>query len=389
MKIWGVVVAAGAGRRMGSTVAKQFLKLGGEPVVVHALRAFARWSRLTGLVITVPAADIPLVVDEILPKIQGLPPVKVVAGGAERQDSVRNGLEALTGAAPEDVVLIHDGVRPFLPVERLDALVEAAFPDGALLAVSARDTVKRVDEGRVVKTLDRSSLALAQTPQAFPHGLICMAHRDAAAKGLAATDDIALVEALGLSPRVVEGDPMNIKVTTPEDMMIGEGLLSRGMSAGLRVGQGYDAHRLVEGRPLIIGGVNIPYDLGLLGHSDADVLAHAIADACLGAAKLGDIGRHFPDTDPRFKGADSMKLLTAVAMLIGECGGRILNVDATLLAQRPKIAAHIPAMEANIASALALEPAKVNVKATTTEGMGFVGTGEGMAAQAVALLAFS
>jgi 2-C-methyl-D-erythritol 2,4-cyclodiphosphate synthase/2-C-methyl-D-erythritol 4-phosphate cytidylyltransferase len=309
--------------------------------------------------------------------------LRVVPGGDERQQSVRLGLEALTEASPDDIVLIHDGVRPFLSPERLDALHAAARPDGALLAIPCRDTVKQVEEGGVAATLDRSRLWLAQTPQAFPYALISEAHRLAAERGLFATDDAALIEARGGRPRVVEGSPENVKITTAEDLAM---VRARIAQPSLHIGHGYDVHRLVSGRPLILGGVRLDHPLGLQGHSDADVLAHAVADACLGAAGLGDLGRHFPDTDPRWRGADSLKLLEEVGRLISGKRLRVTRVDATLVAERPKIAPHAALMEANLSRALGLVPGAVTVKATTTEGLGFEGREEGISAHAVALV---
>jgi len=376
-----VVTAAGAGRRMGSALPKQYLTLSGVPLVVRTLRALHAWPGLLGVVVTAPADRVEetsaLLAEAELPKV-----LRVVAGGAERQASVRLGLLALSEAGDDDVVFIHDGVRPFPPVERFDELAAAARPDGALLALTCRDTVKRVEEGRVAETLARDTLRLAQTPQAFPYRLILDAHERAHREGVSVTDDIALVERLGLRPQVVEGSPGNVKITSAEDLAMAKERLT---PPRLSVGHGYDVHRLVEGRDLILGGVRFDHEKGLLGHSDADVLTHAVADACLGAAGLGDIGRHFPDSDPRYRGADSLKLLQAVGEMLRARGGRILRVDATLIAERPKIAPHVARMEENLSRALGLLPGGVSVKATTTEGLGFEGREEGISAHAVAL----
>lgn len=387
MRVWAVVVAGGSGRRMGGPRPKQFLALGGMPIVAHALRALSTFPPLCGAVVVAPADEVETMEREVLPHVSGFS-VKVTAGGAERSDSVLNGLAALENASPDDLVLIHDGVRPFLPVEKLSALCEAASPDGAILAIGCRDTVKEVSGGLIASTLDRSRLYLAQTPQAFPFARILEAHRRAKMEGLAVTDDASIVEAFGGRVKIVEGDARNIKITTPEDMAVAEGLLGLSIAGGPRIGHGYDAHRLTEGRKLILGGVEIPHPTGLLGHSDADVLVHAIADAILGASKLGDIGRHFPDNKAEWKDADSLELLKTVAGKVAALGGKVVNVDATLMAQKPKIALHIPAMEENIAGALGISPSFVNVKGTTTEKMGFVGREEGMAAEAVALVSF-
>ncbi|MBI5446646.1 MAG: 2-C-methyl-D-erythritol 2,4-cyclodiphosphate synthase [Deltaproteobacteria bacterium] len=375
---------------MGTATKKQFLSLGGSPVLLRTIQALSSWDRCRGILVVAPPDDLDRVCELLapLPRVIG-----VVPGGEERQDSVRLGLEALeaAGAAPDDLVLVHDGVRPFPPVDRFTALCEAARPDGALLALRCRDTLKREADGRSAGTVDRSGLWQAQTPQAFPVALLRGALARAAAEGRRGTDEASLVEALGRRPMLVEGTPTNIKVTTPEDLSLAASL-AKPRTPSLHIGHGYDVHRLVEGRKLVLGGVEIAHERGLLGHSDADVLAHAVADACLGAAGLGDLGRHFPDTDPAWAGASSLRLLELVAERLDAEGFRVLRVDATLAAQKPKIAPFVPAMEANLSRSLARAPAcevaprTVTVKATTTEGLGFEGRLEGMSAHAVALL---
>ncbi len=386
MTAWGVVAAGGTGRRMGLAVPKQFLSLAGAPMLVHTLRALGRWPGFAGLCVAVPAerlAEAGNLVEEAGLSV----PVRVVQGGAERAESVLSGVKGLEalGARPGDVVLVHDAARPFPPVERFDELAAAATPDGALLAVPMGDTVKRADgEGRVTATVDRTGLWRAQTPQAFPLGLLVEALTRAVERGLPPTDEAGAVEALGRRPRIVVGDPRNMKITVPEDLEMAQAQAGRG-AFSLGIGHGYDVHRLVEGRPLVLGGVTIPFDKGLLGHSDADVLAHAVGDAVLGACGLGDLGRHFPDTDPRWKGASSLVLLSRVAELAAAHGYGLQKVDATLVAQRPKVAGYVAEMEANLSRALGLPEGGATVKATTTEGLGFEGRGEGISAHAVAL----
>lgn len=404
MRNWAVVPAGGAGVRMGGGIPKQFLPLGGRPILVRTLEALVSWPGLEGAVVVVPAPEVERT-RELLSS-SGVPKVlRVVAGGSERQDSVRLGLDALVEADPDDLVFIHDGVRPFPPAYRFPELAAAARPDGALLALACRDTLKRAAEGAVHDTVDRTGLWHAQTPQVFPVCLLREALDRARGAGRAATDEAGLVEALGRRPRLVPGDPRNLKVTCPEDLELAEELLPRrerarreggsaveaspkgcGGAPALHVGHGYDVHRLVEGRKLVLGGVELPHEKGLLGHSDADVLAHAVADACLGAAGLGDLGRHFPDTDPAWAGASSLALLRHVAKRVEERGLAVRRVDATVVAQRPKIARHVPQMEAHLAAALGLAAGGVTVKATTTEGLGFEGREEGISAHAVALL---
>ncbi len=386
MNAWCVVPAGGAGRRMGAAEPKQFLELGGRPVLVWTLESLAGWGRWSGMVVAAPADR----VERVRGMVQGAGLgglVSVVPGGAERRDSVRNGLEAVTarGGGPDDLVFVHDGVRPFPPVDRFDELAEAARPDGALLAVPCQDTLKRAERGAVAATVDRTDLWRAQTPQVFPLGLLERALEQAARSGAAVTDEASAVEALGRRPRIVTGDGRNLKVTVPGDLEEARALA--GLGRGWAVGHGFDVHRFVAGRPLVLGGVEVPHDRGLLGHSDADVLAHAVCDACLGAAGLGDLGRHFPDTDPRWAGASSMDLLGRVASLVRGRGWNVVRVDATLVAQRPKVAPHVPGMERNLSAALGLGPGGVTVKATTTEGLGFEGREEGVSAHAVALIA--
>jgi 2-C-methyl-D-erythritol 4-phosphate cytidylyltransferase/2-C-methyl-D-erythritol 2,4-cyclodiphosphate synthase len=382
---WAVVVASGAGRRMGAGIAKQFLALEGEPIIIHTLRALGRWPGLKGVVVTAPESELETMRELIAAPSSGAGPVlRVVAGGAQRSDSVRIGLEALKEAADADIVMIHDGVRPFAPVDKFDELIGAAYPDGALFVVPVADTVKRCSGDSVVGTEDRSALALAQTPQAFPYKFILDAHRWAHEAAVCVTDDSSLVEARGYSPRAVVGSRANFKVTTPEDLPLAQFMIAG--AAKMRLGHGYDVHRLVDERPLILGGVEIIHELGLLGHSDADVLLHAIMDALLGAAGLGDIGRHFPDTEARWKGASSLDLLEVVGGLLHSDGFKVSSVDATLVAQRPKVASHVAQMVANVAQALGIAAQLVNIKATTTEGLGFEGREEGISAHAVAAL---
>ena len=385
MRVWAAVVAGGSGRRFGGRVPKQFLPLAGRPVLAWTLSALDGWGRFAGMGVAVPEGYLDRA--EAVVGGAGLgAAVRLVPGGQERAHSVLAALDGVSalGAAPEDVVFVHDGARPFPPVERFDALLEAAVPDGALLAVPAGDTLKRAEGGRVAATVDRAAVWRAQTPQAFPLGRLHAALRGALDEGIPVTDEAQAVERAGGAPRIVEGHPLNLKITFPEDLVLAERLAAPWHS--ISVGHGYDVHRLVEGRRLVLGGVEIPFERGLLGHSDADVLAHAVADAVLGAAGLGDLGRHFPDTDPRWKGVSSLVLLETVAAMLGEQGKRVVRVDATVVAQRPKLAPFVPGMEQNLSAALGAGRGAVTVKATTTEGLGFEGRGEGISAHAVALV---
>ena len=303
-------------------------------------------------------------------------PCTVVQGGATRADSVRSGLAAAKG----QLVAIHDAARPFASAEIITAALQAAAESGAAApAVPVKDTIKIADQdGKVVATPDRAMLYAVQTPQCFDRALYLQALEAVSGeKASLVTDDCSLFELAGLPVTLTAGDYANLKITTKEDLQ---------KEKTMRIGHGYDVHRLVEDRKLILGGVEVPYEKGLLGHSDADVLLHAVMDAVLGAAALGDIGQHFPDTDPAYKGADSLALTREVAKIIAAHGYKVGNIDATILCQRPKLAPHIPAMRQNIADAFGLPLDAVSVKATTEEHLGFTGEGLGIAAHAVALI---
>lgn len=384
--IYGIVPAAGSGTRMRLAAlgpSKQYLPFGTGTVLTTTLQALWQVDLLAGLVVVVPEADVARVTQE-LQTLPFAPSLQVVAGGTMRQESVYRGLEALPGDA--EYVLVHDGVRPLVTPGVIERVVEAARTHGAATAgVPITDTVKRADsDGVITETVDRAGLWSIQTPQAFRVDLLWDAHRAAQQQGTQFTDDAGMVEAIGRPVRVVEGDPRNIKLTRPDDLRLALAWYGEGEAAdALRVGIGYDVHRLVEGEPLILGGVRVPHTHGLVGHSDADVLAHAVTDGLLGAAALGDIGQHFPDTDPKYKGADSMELLKAVVALLAQHGWRPAQVDAVIAAQRPKLAPHIPAMRTSLARALQLDPSAVSVKATTTEKLGFVGREEGIEVRCV------
>lgn len=382
-------MGSGAGPR------KQFLTLNGVPVWMRSLAAFEQVDGVAEIAVVVPEGEGDRIEEEWAARFgerSGNKPVRFVAGGPTRQESVARGLAALSDTCRW--VVVHDGVRPLVTPSLIERVLAAARVSGAATAgIPVSDTVKRVDEdGRVVETLPRAALRAIQTPQAFSRELLERAHARARDEGAgAATDDAALVERLGAAVTVVEGDPGNIKLTYPADRDVAAALLRRreGPAPGLvpvRVGHGFDVHRLEEGRPLILGGVVIPWEKGLAGHSDADVLTHAVIDSVLGAAGLGDIGRHFPDTDPAYRGADSMELLRHVVAMVADRGWAVGQVDGTVVAQRPKLAPYIEAMRASLAAALQVEPGAVNVKATTSEGLGFAGRGEGMAAYAVSVL---
>ncbi|OUN01689.1 MAG: hypothetical protein BAA04_00945 [Firmicutes bacterium ZCTH02-B6] len=422
-----IIPAAGQGQRMGQGGRpKQYLPLLGKPIVRWTLEACAAARCVSRLVLVVAPDDVD-VCRRWVAQATGDKPVYVVAGGSERQESVSRGLAAVGDDV--SLVAVHDGVRPLVQPALLDAVVSAAARHGAATAaVPVKDTVKQVRDGWVQATPERASLRLVQTPQAFHRELLIAAHNQARAAGWQATDDAALVERLGHPVAIVDGAYDNIKITTAEDLLLAETLLAarlRGPFPGargsgepfvqqqpgapsggaapaaqvgpdpaaasaegfpVRVGIGYDVHRFAPGRPLVLGGVEIPFEKGLAGHSDADVLLHAIMDALLGAAALGDIGRHFPDTDPAFSGASSLRLLEEVVQRVRAAGWRVGNVDATVVLERPKIAPYVPLMRERLAGVLGVGPDRVNIKATTNEGLGFVGAGDGAVAYATATL---
>jgi 2-C-methyl-D-erythritol 4-phosphate cytidylyltransferase/2-C-methyl-D-erythritol 2,4-cyclodiphosphate synthase len=374
MQSHALILAAGRGERLGSATPKQFLNLGGVPVLRRAVEAFLRHPRIAGVSVVGDA-------EGCAAALAGLGLAPAIAGGESRQASARAGLEALAAFAPE-AVLIHDAARPLVPAAVIDAVLDA-LADGAEAAVPAvpvTDTLKRGAGGLVGETVPREGLYRVQTPQGFRFGAILAAHRAAAGRGL--TDDAAVAEAAGLAVRLVAGSEENIKVTLPGDLARAEALA--GLSLIPHIGTGFDVHRLVPGRPLVLCGVTVPHSLGLSGHSDADVGIHALCDALYGALAEGDIGTHFPPSEARWKDADSAAFLRHAAGRVTARGGRIANVDVTLICERPKIAPHAGAMRARLASLMGVSEGIVSVKATTTERLGFPGRGEGIAAQAAA-----
>ena len=382
-KVSAVLVAAGSSTRMGFD--KLSFDLGGETVLHRSIRAFAQCP-LVDEIILVAGSNRAFAQQQAADCAK---PVCVVAGGATRAESAKNGVLAASGA----LVAVHDAARPFVSQQVITAALEAAARCGAAApAVPVKDTIKAAVRGSgktvpescfVHATPDRSTLYAVQTPQCFDRAAYLAALEELdAEKARLVTDDCSLFELTGRPVQLTQGDYANLKITTREDLPRPEQKEEHKM----RIGHGYDVHRLVEGRKLILGGVEVPFEKGLLGHSDADVLAHAVMDAVLGAAALGDIGQHFPDNDPVYSGADSLKLARRVAEILKEHGFRIENIDATLLCQRPKLAPHIPAMRRNLADAFGLPVDAVSVKATTEEHLGFTGEGLGIAAHAVALI---
>ena len=367
-KVTAVVTAAGSGRRMGTPLPKQFLKIGGKTVLEKAVEPFEASEHVDEIIVVGSS--------EFLELCTGLCRQfskfsRAVAGGKERQDSVRNALTLVE----DGYVLIHDGARPYVDMETIMRVLEAAAGTGAAVAaVPVKDTVRQTRGGDNTDsiTLPRDRLYSVQTPQGFDVALIREAYAAAEGEGFLGTDDGGLAERAGHPVTIVEGSYRNIKITTQEDLPM-----------ETRIGTGFDVHRLTEGRKLVLCGIEIPFEKGLLGHSDADVAVHALMDAMLGAAAMGDIGRHFPDTDDAYKGISSMILLQKVRELIEQEGFRLGNADITIMAQRPKLSPYIEKMRTNIAAVLGMDVGSINVKATTTEKLGFVGRQEGIAAEAV------
>jgi len=375
-----IIAAGGRGSRFGGSQPKQLQMLAGVPILKRTVDAFLQGYGFDDVVVALPAeiaVNPPSYLDRVI----------VVEGGERRQDSVANAFRAV--APRSQIIVIHDAARPLVSNVLIERTIDAALTHGAAIAaLPARDTVKRTDGSRLVRgTIPREEIFLAQTPQAFRVGVL----RDAlllASSAADATDEAMLAEQAGHSVYLVDGDPRNLKITTPEDLEIAERLVAtNGRGASIRIGNGYDLHRLVTGRQLILGGVAIPFDKGLEGHSDADAVCHAVTDAILGAASAGDIGRHFPDTDVLFKGANSIDLLKRAVAIVRAAGYAVSNVDVVVVAQQPKLSPHVDAMRANLARAIGIEPAQVSVKGKTNEGVDSVGAGESIAVHAVALIA--
>jgi 2-C-methyl-D-erythritol 4-phosphate cytidylyltransferase/2-C-methyl-D-erythritol 2,4-cyclodiphosphate synthase len=387
MHVTAIIAAGGRGQRLGGTAPKQLLRIGGRTILERSVDAFLLHPSIADLVVALPQE---LLADPPAYLVGRGKPMRLVAGGARRRDSVGSAFRAAPDRA--DVVVVHDAARPFASAALIARTIAAAAESGAALAaLPASDTVKRARGGGtragslvadlvVAETLSRDTIFLAQTPQAFRPEVL----RAALALEGDATDEAALAERAGHAVRLVPGEPTNIKITTPDDLALARAIAGGG--SAVRAGTGYDLHRLVDGRPLVLGGVTIPFDRGPLGHSDGDALCHAITDAVLGAVADGDIGRHFPDTDDRWKGASSLGLLRLAAQIVRQASHAILNVDATVILERPKLLPHIDAMRARVADALGIDGSRVSIKGKTNEGVGALGRGEAVAVHAIALL---
>jgi 2-C-methyl-D-erythritol 4-phosphate cytidylyltransferase / 2-C-methyl-D-erythritol 2,4-cyclodiphosphate synthase len=374
-----IIAAGGRGLRFGGASPKQLLTLGGRPILARSVDAFVACDVISEIVVALPS-DLAAVPPSYL-QDRGKP-LTIVHGGEQRRDSVANAFARVSDRA--EIVVVHDAARPLVTGDLIRRTVTAASESGAAIAaLRAHDTVKQTDAaGSITATLPRERIYLAQTPQAFRVPVL----RDALRLNGAATDEAMLAEQAGHTVRVVDGDPRNLKITTPDDLTMAEHFAGAIHAPALRIGNGYDLHRLVTGRPLILGGVRIPFEKGLEAHSDGDVICHAVTDAVLGAAGAGDIGRHFPDTDAAWKNADSIDLLGRAAAIVRAAGYAIVNVDVVVIAQKPKLAPHVDAIRATVAGALGCEASQVSVKGKTNEGVDSMGAGESIAVHAVALV---
>ena len=386
MHVAAIIAAGGRGLRLGADQPKQFLDIGGRSILEMSMAALVSSDRINEIVVALPADHLDAQSKALKSAFKG---VSFVAGGERRQDSVANAFAKTSSKA--DVILIHDAARPFVTQDVIARAIDGAKNYGAVVvAMPAKDTVKQTgkanpDGSRLIRgTIPREDVYLAQTPQAFRRDILSRALTEGAA--VDATDEAMLVERLGVPVHVVEGDERNVKITTQEDLDKARVEGDRDRQTIMRIGTGYDLHTLIAGRPLILAGVRIDFDRGLSGHSDADIVCHAVTDAVLGAAAAGDIGQLFPDTDAKWKDADSIMMLKGAIAAVQQQGYRVSNVDVTVIAQQPKLLPYLDAMRANLAAALEVDPSAVSVKAKTNEGVDSIGRGESMACHAVALV---
>ena len=382
--ITAVIVAGGEGLRLGQDQPKPLISLGSRPLVTYSLETFAKFPAVSRIILVCGKGWFNEAQKLGERWAQGKL-ATVVPGGKERSDSVRAGITCLPKNCSK--VAIHDAARPFVTADLIEKVLKGLrHCHGAVPGLPLADTLRRHGGGISTGTPDRSQYVLSQTPQCFHRQPLEEAFRRAELDGFSGTDDAAYMERLpGARIAIVEGDPINFKITTPDDLHRARAMME-GWDNDFRVGEGFDAHRFTAGRKLILGGVEIPFELGLHGHSDADVLCHAVGDALLGAVSLGDLGQHFPDSDPAYEGISSLKLLERICDMVAERGYAIHSVDSTLVLQLPKIAPHRDLIRTSLAKALKIDVDQISVKATTTEGMGPEGRGEGITCRAVVLV---
>ncbi len=379
-KVIAIITAAGAGKRLKGQVKKQFRSIVGKPVVARTLDVFEEVRMIDEIILALPGGTEDYCRKNIINKYGYKKNIRIVKGGARRQDSVFNALKQVEGDCR--IVVIHDGVRPFVTKEMIEDSVRKAEKYGAsMAAVPLRDTIKKADSnGFVLKTLSREKIWRTQTPQSFRYDLIMTAHEKSRKNGFHATDDAVLVERLKKKVKIIGGSYGNVKITTAQDLKLAEAMLK---GKDTRYGIGYDVHRLVTGRELVLGGVKIPFKKGLLGHSDGDALVHSICDALLGAMGKRDIGVYFPDTDNRYRGISSIILLSKVVGMLLKAGYAVNNADSMIIAQEPKMSGYVNGMRKVIAHELKTKTGNVAIKATTNEGLGLIGKGKGIAAYSV------
>ena len=392
MFVSAIIAAGGRGTRLGSATPKQLLTLGDRTILQRSFDVIDAHEDIHEIIVALPS-ELAWSPPPFL--VSSKKPVRIVDGGSRRQDSVAKAFAEVSKRA--GVIVIHDAARPFASADLFSRVIEAAAKGGAAIAaLQASDTVKEASAAPglriVARTIARDTIYLAQTPQAFTREVLEDAIELGQQMPNTATDEASLAEQAGHPVRLVDGEASNIKITTPQDLDMSKALigirdLGLGISPVPRVGTGYDLHRLELGRPLILGGVQIPHETGLAGHSDADVLCHAVTDAILGAAAAGDIGQHFPDTDPKWKGANSIALLEAAIAMVRRAGYAVVNVDAVVIAERPKLLPHIPAIRANLAKAMGVDVSAISVKGKTNERVDALGRNEAIAVHAVALVA--
>lgn len=377
-----IIPAAGSGIRMQADVPKQFLELGGKPLLVYSISAFAQCEFIDQVVVVVSEGWIDFTRRIVAQDVAESSKISVVLGGRRRQDSVKKGLDALEDSV--DVVLVHDGARPLVSTSLIERCYRKIITHGAAIAaVQVKDTLKKGVDQRVAETVDRGALWQAQTPQGARKELLNKAFLQNGDAEV--TDESTLLEKAHVPVHLVAGEESNFKVTRKEDLVLAESIMSSGICS-MRIGHGFDAHRFAEDRQLVLGGVEIKHERGLAGHSDADVVCHALCDAVLGAMGGGDIGNHFPDNDPAFKGISSLILLDSVIDLCVSGGMRLTNADITIICQAPKLAVYIEAMRKRLAHHCRVRPELINIKATTTEKMGYIGREEGISCHAVVLV---
>lgn len=378
-----IIPAAGFGTRMNLDHPKQYHLLGGSPILIRTVSPFIEHPNVTEIIVVVPADFISQTQDLFSQHDLDHSKIQLIAGGKRRQDSVFNGLHAVSKNC--DIVLVHDGARPMVSQQLITRCYEGALKHGAVIAaVPVKDTLKRTRGQKIEATVDRTNLFQAQTPQAVQAELLHQAYR--LNKDADVTDEASLLEKAGIDVMVVEGAETNIKITRPEDLVLAEKILNISKQPVIKIGHGYDAHRFEKERKLVLGGITIDHSHGLAGHSDADVLTHALCDAILGALGCGDIGKHFPDSNKEFKNIYSVSLLEKVMELSRDNGYHLSNADITVVCQAPKLAPHICRMKDVLSKTCGATPGAINIKATTTEKMGFTGRKEGISCHAVVLL---